>query len=217
MAREKCVNTETVYDYAQGLLDGVALEQAKFHIEGCQRCQDRVNDVRQLLQFLQDDAHLEIPAQVHQRNINLFRPWIETRQRAAISQPKPGLKQFLAQLVTDTRRNPGLNAGLAGLRSTAFLNRDFQLLFSLDDGRVEVDLKVSQSHQEGHYNVLGQVVGLEEAGQPCRVELGTPEGELLPAELDETDTFQYQNLVAGNYSLKISCGEESFEINPITL
>ncbi|MBN9392908.1 MAG: zf-HC2 domain-containing protein [Chloroflexi bacterium] len=215
MVREKCVNTEVIYDYILGKLDSGASEQARNHIESCPRCQARLNEVRQLLQVIQDDALLEVPAPVRQRNINLFRPWFETRQRELLSQPKPGLKQFLAQLITDTRRNPGLNAGLAGLRSTAFLNRDFQLLFSLDEGRIEVDLKVSPAHQEDHYNVLGQVVGLE--GQICQVELVTPDSAILPADLDETFTFQYQNLAAGSYSLKITCGQESFEISPITL
>jgi hypothetical protein len=217
MVREKCVNTEIVYDYILGKLDGAALEQTRTHIEGCQRCQARLNEVRQLLQFIREDALLEVPAPVRQRNINLFRPWFETRQRELVPQPKLGLKQFLAQLVTDTRRNPGLNAGLAGLRSTAFLNRDFQLLFSLDEGRVEVDLKISQAQQEGHYNMLGQVVGLEEEEQTCQVELVNPDSAILPADLDETFTFQYQNLATGTYSLKITCGPESFEISPITL
>jgi len=133
------------------------------------------------------------------------------------SLPEGGLKRFLAYLVTDTRRMPGLNAGLAGLRSTVFLNRDFQLLFSLDEGRVEVDLKVSPAAQEGRYNVLGQIVGLEEEEYSCRVELLAPDAAGLPAALDETFTFQYQDLTAGNYSLKITCGQEIFEINPITL
>jgi hypothetical protein len=218
MIREKCVNTAVVYDYLLGKLDGAALEQTRTHIEGCQRCQTRLNEARQLLQFIQDDALLEVPAPVRQRNINLFRPWFETRRRELVPQPRPGLKQFLAHLVNDTRRKPGLNAGLAGLRSTAFLSRDFQLLFSLDEGRVEIDLKVSPAPQEGRYNVLGQVVGLEEEEDlTCQVELVTPDTALLPADLDETFTFQYQNLAAGTYSLKITCGPEIFEISPITL
>ncbi len=223
MAREKCVNTEIIYDYAQGLLEGPALEQARNHLESCSRCEARLNEARRLLQFIQDDARLEVPACAHRRNVNLFRPWFETRQREALvqpqalAQPKVGLKQFLAQLATDTRRMPGLNARLAGLRSTAFLNCDFQLLFSLDEGRVEVDLKVSQTAQEGCYNMLGQVVGLEEESHSCQVELIAPGHSVLPAALDETFTFQYQDLPAGNYSLKITCGQESFDISPITL
>lgn len=218
MAFEKCVSSEIIYDYAQGLLNGPALEQAHNHIEGCTRCETRLNEARQLLQFIHEDALLEVPAWAHQRNVNLFRPWFETRQREAAVQPKAGLKQFLAQLVTDTRRIPDLNApAMAGLRSTAFLNRDFQLLFSLDEGRIEVDLKVSQGAQEGHYNVLGQVVGLEEEEHTCQVELVTPDYAILPAALDETFTFQYQDLSAGNYSLKITCGPECFEISPLML
>jgi hypothetical protein len=214
MAREMCVSSEIIYDYAQGLLKGAALEQARNHIEGCSRCETRLNEARQLLQFIRDDVLLDVPAQAHRRNVNLFRPWFETRQREA---EKVGLKQFLAQLVTDTRRIPGLNAGLAGLRSTAFLNRDFQLLFSLDNGRIEVDLKVSPAAVEGRFNVLGQAVGLDEEEQSCQVELVAPDHTILPAALDETFTFRYQDLSAGNYSLKITCGQESFEISPITL
>jgi hypothetical protein len=223
MVREKCVSSEIIYDYAQGLLEGAGLEQARNHIEGCSRCETRLNEARQLLQFIQEDALVEVPASAHRRNINLFRPWFETYRREtksepqAASLPEGSLKRFLAQLVTDTRRMPGLNAGLAGLRSTAFLNRDFQLLFSLDGGRVEVDLKVSPAAQEGHYNMLGQIVGLEEEENSCRVELLAPDSTSLPAALDETFTFQYQGLAAGNYSLKITCGQEVFEINPITL
>lgn len=218
MVREKCVSSEIIYDYAQGLLQGETSSQTKKHIEGCSRCETRLSEARQLLNFIQDDARLVVPVAAHRRNVNMFRPWFETRQREATAQPKSGLKQFLAALVTDTRRMPGLNAAaLAGLRSTAFLSRDFQLLFSLDDGRVEVDLKVSEAAQEGFYNVLGQVVGLEDAGQTCQVRLVTPDGLDLPASLDETFTFQYQDLATGNYRLKIICGQESFQISPIVL
>lgn len=216
MVRDKCVNTEIIYDYAEGVLDGAALEKARAHIEGCPRCQARLTEVTGLIRLIRDDAVLEVPAPARQRGINFFRPWFETHQREVHAQSKPGLKHFLAQLITDTRRNPGLNAGLAGLRSTAFLNRDFQLLFSLDEGRVEVDLKVSPAHQEGQFNMLGQVVGLEE-GQPCQVELVDRDAVALPAELDETCTFQYQNLAAGNYLLRITCGPETFELSPIIL
>ena len=223
MAREKCVSTEIIYDYVQGSLEGAALEQARNHIEGCSRCETRLNEARQLVQFIQDDALLQIPAKAHRRNVNLFRPWYETRQREAMAQaqntaqPKIGFRRFLAQLVTDTRLTPGLNAGLAGLRTAAFLNRDFQLLFSLDDGRVEVDLKVSPASREACFNVLGQVVGLEGKDHACQVELITPDYAVLPATLDETFTFQYLDLSTGNYTLKITCGQDSFEISPISL
>lgn len=216
MTRQKCVDSEIIYDFAQGLLDEASTKQAAQHIDSCARCQSRLKEAKSLIGFIVDDALLAVPARVHQRSVNFFRPWFETRLREGAVRPKSGLKQFLAQLITDTRGQPGL-AGpvVAGLRSTAFLNRDFQLLYSLDEGRVEVDLKVSQTSSEGFFNMLGQVVGLED--QTCRVELVTPQDAVIPASLDETFTFQYHELARGTYKLLISCDEETFEISSIWL
>lgn len=216
MIRQKCVSSEIIYDYAQGLLDETTTKLTRQHIEECPRCQVRLREASQLVKFIEDDARLTVPSRAHQRSVSFFRPWYESRLREAPAQPESALKKFLSRLITDTRGLPGLSGpAVAGLRSTAFLNRDYQLLFSLDEGRVEVDLKVSQTSSEGFYDVLGQVVGLE--GQTCRVELVTPKNATLPASLDETFTFQFQDLPAGSYSLNISCDEESFEITPILL
>ena len=216
MTRQKCVDSETIYDFAQGLLNEASTDLAARHIESCSRCQARLQEARTILNFIEDDAQVTVPALAHQRSVNFFRPWFETRVREGVVRPKTGLKQFLAELITDTRGQAGLSGPVvAGLRSTAFLNRDFQLLYSLDEGRVEVDLKVIQTSSEGFYNVLGQVVGLEE--HSCRVELVTPENVTLAASLDETFTFPYHDLPAGTYKLVISCDEESFEISSIRL
>jgi hypothetical protein len=216
MARQKCVSSEVIFEYALGALDEAAAKLAGQHIEECPRCQTRLAEASRLVQALEADAQLEVPSRVRQRVVAFFQPWYETRRRDTRLKPKTGLKKYLAHLVADTRGQIGLNGPVvAGLRSTLFLNRNFQLLFSFDDGRVELDLKVSETATEGHFSILGQVVGLE--GKVCRVELVTPANRILPASLDETFTFEYQGLPAGNYSLNISCGHEIFEIIPLHL
>jgi hypothetical protein len=216
MARQKCISSEIIYDYALGALADADAGPAGQHIEECPSCQARLAEANRLVQALEADAQLEVPSRVRQRAVAFFQPWYETRRRDAHLKPQIGLKKYLAHLMADTRGQTGLSGPVvAGLRSTLFLNRNFQLLFSFDDGRVELDLKVSETTTEGHFNILGQVVGLE--GKVCQVELVTPANKILPASLDETFTFEYQGLPAGNYSLNISCGHEIFEIIPLDL
>ena len=216
MTHQKCVSTENIYNFVQGLLEDTAEQQTRQHLDDCPRCRSRQAEASRLIQFIEDDARIEVPSRAHQRSVAFFRPWYETRLRETPASPATGLKKILARLITDTRNLPGLNAPIvAGLRSTAFLNRTFQMLYSLDEGRVEVDLKISQTSTVGHFNMLGQVVGLE--GCTCQVELVTPKNKVLPGNLDETFTFQFQDLPAGSYSLNISCGQETFEITSIVL
>jgi hypothetical protein len=216
MARQKCVSSEIIFEYALGGLAEADAKLAGQHIEECPRCQARLAEASRLVQALESDAQLEVPWQVRQRAVAFFQPWYETRRREGRLKPKTGLKKYLAHLMADTRGQAGLSGPVvAGLRSTVFLNRNFQLLYSFDDGRVELDLKVSETATENHFNMLGQVVGLE--GKVCRVELVTPANRILPASLDETFTFEYQDLPDGNYSLNISCGQEIFEIIPLHL
>lgn len=216
MDRQKCLSSEIIFEYAQGSLDQATTHLTEQHIMDCPRCQARLGEARRLVALLEDDGRLQLPSEAHQRAIALFQPWFETHQRETPTSSKAGLKKFLAQLITDTRGQPGLRGPLvAGLRSTAFLNRNFQLLFSFDKGRVEVDLKVTESTIQNYFNMVGQIVGLAEPIR--RVELVTPETKILPTNLDETFTFQYHDLPAGSYYLNFTCGRESFEIIPIQL
>lgn len=129
---------------------------------------------------------------------------------------QPVRRRVTAQLVSDSR-SVVRSLTPAGLRAvTGDLNSYYQMLYLVDDGRVEVDLQIRPSRNRAHFNLIGQVVGTQALER--KVELQSRRGgPMMEAPVDEAFTFQYADIPGDEYRLEIYCDEEIVEIALLSL
>jgi hypothetical protein len=217
MSMTNCGNFEKILDYIQELLPIEEKLEMQLHISDCQRCQKLVNEAQELVTYLHEDSRLEVTPQMHRQAVNFYSSWYAARPQP--EKPATRVRKWLAQLVMDTRLNSGSTSLAAGLRAGAAGTEQSgmrQLLYSLDEGRVEVDLQLSPSSIRPYYDLMGQVVGIEPVDS--KVELvPNSGGEALKAEVDPNFTFRFQKLEPGEYNMNIYYNQELIEIPPIQI
>jgi hypothetical protein len=215
MKKVDCPSFEILVDYVLGSLPAQQLPDLQAHLEQCASCQPELSQIQELIGHLEEDAKIEVSQAAHQKALALFRPWIE-------AQPKPaGFLRRLAKLVFDSGPQPGqVLPQVAGLRTAevgfSSAGSLCQLLFSVDEGQIEVDLQIRAAQQNGKFNLIGQVLGTENRAE--RVQLTATQGEIvLESEPDETYTFRFQNVPEGEYSLIFQANQEIIEVSSIKL
>lgn len=217
MRLKKCPDFEKILDYLQDLLPNTEKSNLESHIKECSDCPAVLAEARQLLNFLEEDARLHVSATAHKRAIAFFQPWFQTQQQ--LNTAPTSIKKWIARLILDTRQTPGLAApAMAGLRSAAVAASPYQLLYSADEGRIEVDLQIQPAGNSGKKStrlMMGQVMGLENS--ECRVELVAADFSSRETTVDETFTFRFGDVQAGLYFLNIYSGDQLFEIPVMTL
>ncbi|HEX2911964.1 MAG TPA: zf-HC2 domain-containing protein [Chloroflexia bacterium] len=216
MSGKNCLDFETILDYLQHTLPEQDVARVEQHLKECGDCHQRLEESWLLVADLREDAALQVPKEVHKRAVALFRPVRQARRRTG-QETFAGLKKFVAQLVMDTRLKPGLSLpAMAGLRLSPVANNSYQLLYSMDDGRIEVDLDIHQVSSDGRFNLIGQVTGVE--AKECLAELVALEKEVtLENTPDETFTFAFENIERGGYALNIYCDDRYLEVIPLFL
>lgn len=217
MRLKKCPDFEKILDYLQDLLPNIEKSNLESHIKECTSCPATLAEARQLLTFLAEDAKLNVSATAHNRAIAFFQPWFQTQQQ--LKTAPTGLKKWIASLILDTRQAPGLAApAMAGLRSAAIAASPYQLLYSADEGRIEIDLQIQPAGSGGKKSarlMMGQVMGLENPS--CRVELVAADFSSRETTVDETFTFRFSDIPVGIYFLNIYSDNQLFEIPVMTL
>ena len=218
MSMTSCANFEKILDYVQQLLPLEERLEMQLHIDACQRCQKLVEEARELITTLQEDSGLKLNPQTHRQVVNYYSSWYAARPKP--EKPSAGVRRWLAQLVIDTRLNSGAASALAaGLRSGAAGTEQGgmrQLLYKLDEGRVEVDLQLSPSASRPYYDLMGQVVGIEPVNP--RIELvPNTGGATLKTVADANFAFRFQKLEPGEYNMNIYYDHEWIEIMPIRI
>lgn len=218
MSMTSCGNFEKILDYVQQLLPPEERLEMQLHIDDCQRCQKLVGEAQELVTSLKEDSTLEVNPQVHRQVINYFSSWYAARPKS--EKPAAGVRRWLAQLVVDTRLNFGPAQGFAtGLRAGSATSEQGgmrQLLYTLDEGRVEIDLQLSPSSSRPYYDLMGQVVGIEPVNP--RIELvPNTGGATLKTVADANFAFRFQKLEPGEYNMNIYYDHEWIEIMPIRI
>ncbi len=217
MSRSAHLKFEIILDYVQELLPTQERAEIAAHLVECSQCRQQFTQAQELISFLQDDAVLEIGRKAHQKAVDLFRPWLQTRQAV-----RPGAETGLGMIIRRVRANllldsrQELNLLGCGLRA-AGLGQPFQLLYSVDEGRVEVDLQLRPATDDsGRLEVIGQVLGC--AGTERNVELvPLGGGSSLQVQADATFTFRFPIVQSGEYRLNVNDGLETVEISSVKL
>jgi hypothetical protein len=212
-----CGNFERILDYVQELLPSEERLEMQLHINDCQRCQKLVEEAQELVTTLKEDSMLEVNPRVHRQVVNYYSSWYAARPKP--EKPAAGIRRWLAQLVIDTRLNSGPTALAAGLRAGPASTEQSgmrQLLYTIDEGRVEIDLQLSPAASRPYYDLIGQVVGIEPVNP--RIELvPNSGGASLKTVADANFAFRFQKLEPGEYNMNIYYGQEWIEITPIRI
>ncbi len=215
MKKSNCPDFEKLLDYVQQRLPDTQIEDVRYHLAECAECEREVAQLQILVSDLQEDSIIQVPVTAHVKAMALFSAWAD-------SQPSPastvGWRHLLAKLVFDTGVTSAatLAAGLRAETNIVPSHKTRQLLYSIENGKIEIDLQLRSASQSDRVNLIGQVLGV--TTQERRIELVLlPQGQLLEAEVDETFTFEFQDLPAGEYKLNLHCDQELIEIPSITL
>lgn len=215
MAKTNCPDFEVIISYLEEQLPPESLREFEQHLSVCPKCTTLLDQAKELLNLLHEDAELVVSEHSHQQAVALFRPWFEAQPKKAQRPPK----HLLARLI---HSNGLFQDGLAlphapGLRALSLSGQNLrQLLYEVDvpEGFLELDLQIQRAENGEDFTLLGQVLGL--ANPIDRVELASLEGSESPtleAKADETATFQFHSLLKGQYRLLIYCGLEIIEIS----
>ena len=213
MTKPNCPDFEIVLDYVLGLLSAGKTEEFRGHLPECADCRAQLTVAQELIEFLRDDAALQVPETAHRLAISLF--------QQARPQARPGTIRRFAKLILDSGLKPGsglsLAAGLRAGKSPVNPGQMRQLLYAVENSPVEVDLQLRRVNDSERVSLIGQVIGAQDEAR--RVELVSleDEGTTLGASPDETFTFRFQNLAQGEYCLNIYCGQELIEVTPLVL
>jgi len=210
MKKTSCPDFENLLDYFQQLLPTEDALIIQHHLASCLHCQQELVQVQILLADLRVDAAIVVPAQAHHQAVALYRSL--KPKVTALS----GWRKLLANLVFDT----GLEVSSAGLRAETSVtpSRNLrQLLYSVENGEIEIDLQLHTTTPPGHFDVIGQVLGSNSYER--RVELiRQGQSKILETLADaESFTFRFQDLPGGVYQLKLYCDEDVIEVSSISL
>jgi hypothetical protein len=199
MSEQKCYDYNSLEAYWYNQLPVEVMAQIARHVEKCSRCQAQI-------------LAIQLAGKTQQELRDTTADFRQTRQKIE------GLKTSLAQLVFDSRLTPPNHGVSGGFRAGAKIEEaPCHLLYSVEDGRLEIDMQLRQTGTGEGYSLIGQVTG--EAGEeaPWVVLLGLNNEWAAETSPDETCTFLFQNVPAGNYALKLFCDSEAVEISTINL
>ena len=211
MSQGHCFSFETILDYLQGLIPQGKREEIQQHLSWCLHCQSLLKQGEEILEFLKEDAGIQVSPQAHARALNLFAAW---KSNNSASLPSL-LKKLVATLTLDSRSKPGpglpLAAGLRGLPQPVAPNSPYQLLFTTADGLIEVDLKVKQAPGKQRYNLIGQVMGASGISGNVLLERAAGGGR-QESQPDESFTFRFENVPSGSYLMRILSSQEQIDL-----
>jgi hypothetical protein len=199
MLENSCYSYNSLESYWYNLLPFNTMSQISQHLERCANCQAQllviqsINKTKQELQATNADFQ-------------------QTCQKIE------ELKNSLAQLVFDSRLTTGVGQNVSGgFRSGIKIEEaPCHLLYSVDEGRIEIDMHLRQTGMGDGYSLIGQVLGVGEE-IPWAVLLGLNNEWAVETSPDETGTFRFQNVPGGDYALKLFCDSEIVAINMVTL
>ena len=147
----------------------------------------------------------DVPGALERAAIALF----PTAPRAA-SAPAPSVwRQVAAALSFDSWTGPGL---AHGMRSTQSATR--HLLFAAE-GR-DIDLRITSPRQKT-YELTGQVLGPDEAGEAELQRVGADTSALRRSTLDSLAEFRIADLEPGQYQLTLQMGDQRIVFPPLEL
>ena len=141
---KKHLSVEKILDYVENRASETSRKELEQHLATeCSKCAEALQEFRNLIGFLSEDAKLEPPAETLQWATDLFQPVIRTE--------RPGMvPRIIASLVFDTHDGPAL----AGVRRVGSAPR--QLLFKA--GAVDVDVKIETTETTERISLAGQIL-----------------------------------------------------------
>ncbi len=183
---------DQLVDLVDGRLSVEALESARAHLVGCERCVADLAWLEQLIGLMRSDTSVDAPADLLARVVGLFRQRGDRLPRRVV----PTMR-------FDSARQPqgiGVRSGFTGVR---------QLIFNADD----IDLDLHLSPVTSGWAVSGQLLGNCHGGE---VELHGQQG-VARATLNLLCEFKLSPIQPGLYTLTLHLDSTDLEITNLDI
>lgn len=135
------LTTDTLLNHIENTEDSADRAAWTVHLGSCASCQEKAEELQELVSLLSRDAANEPPADLVQWGVQLFQPVLSPKENP--------LRRLVGRLVFDSFLQPAT----AGVRHVGAAPR--QLLFKAGD--VDVDLRI-ESGLDDRISVAGQVL-----------------------------------------------------------
>jgi hypothetical protein len=196
------LSDEVLIQYIEHQLSDAERADAEAHLAcPCQRCNQTLRRMRQVLENTASNQTTAPPAEVLQRAIASF------QQLPVLREPR---LRFLAKLLFDSQLQFSLSAVRGGTQKR-------QMLFSTR--QVDIDLQITPK-QDTHY-LIGQILSTEETEEErpaAFVRLKNDTGEFLRGtEADTLGQFSFQQVPPGTYDLVFDFDDQEIAITDLEL
>jgi hypothetical protein len=178
---------ETLLNYMEERLSPQERAAAEAHLApSCESCEQRMAQLRKVLQSVQNDHTTPPPASV-----------LKQAMEIPLTKPRPSQPGRWTRLIASLSFDSHLQLSSTLTRGAS---RERQMLFTAE--QMDIDLKISSGR--GGHDVLGQLLGAPQTGEaiPVFVSLQSNSGAFLKVtETDSQGQFVFREISSGVYDL----------------